>query len=217
MQLEEQLGNFVTLADIPSNSLIWEKTDGYIPLSMLNTMYSVCMNCISGKRFDLNKLSMEIPYTDIQTALKNFKVFNIVQDVDFAVCNNIQKSILEPVRVHADLKPYIKKVANKYLKYRRQQLDCDYILTAFDSELFLFTDSAEIDIGAPYTSHTTFRSTAKPNKRTYIFNEVAALKRLKQIFEDIFDRMKKLVYILQDTSLKFRDTVKPSSDIDLEL
>ena len=28
-------------------------------------------------------------------------------------------------------------------------------------------DSAEIDIGAPYTSHTTFRSTAKSNKKTY--------------------------------------------------
>lgn len=217
MQLEEQLGNFVTLSDIPSNSLIWEKTDGYIPLVMLDTMYSVCIDCISGKRFDLSKLSTEIPYTDIHTALKNFKMFNLVKDVDTIVCNNLQKNILEPVRVHADLAPYIKKVANKYLKFRRQQLDCDYILTAFDSELFLFTDSAEIDIGAPYTSYTTFRSTAKPNKKTYIFNEVAALKRLKQIFEDIFDRMKKLVYILQETSLKFRGTVEISSDIDLEL
>lgn len=217
MLLEEQLGNFVTLSDIPNNSLIWEKTDGYIPLSMLNTLYSVCINCINGKRFDINELSMEIPFTDMSTALKEFKVFNIVQDVDFAVCNNIQKNILKPLSVHADVEPYIKKVANKYLRFRRQQLDCDYILTAFDSELFLFTDSVDIDIGAPYTSYTTFRSTAKPNKKTYIFNEVAALKRLKQIFVDIFDRLKMLIYILQEKSLKFRDTVEISSDIDLEL
>ena len=217
MQLIEELGNFVQLSDIPSNSLIWEKSEAYIPLTMLNTMYDVCIGCLRGKRIDTNMLSTDIQYESASDAVKGFKLFNIVQDVDTIVHENVQKNILKPVPIHADVTHYIKKTANKYLRYRRQQLDCGYILTAFDSELYLFTNSADIPLDVPYTSCTNFRSTAKPNKRTYIFNEVEALKSIKLLFAADFNRLKQLIHELQVLSLKFRGEKVPCSDIDLEL
>lgn len=217
MQLEEELGNFVQLSDIPDNSLIWEKSEAYIPLTMLNTMYDVCLDCIRGKRVDLNTLPVDIPYMPTSDAVRGFKLFNIVSDVDTIVCENIQKDILKPVQIHADVTAYIKKTANKFLRYRRQQLDCGYILTAFDSELYLFINSADISIDVPYTSCTNFRATAKPNKRTYIFNEVEALKTIKLLFAADFNRLKQLIYELQVLSLKFRDKKDECSDVDLEL
>lgn len=207
------------ISDIPSNGIVWDKPYGYVTIAILNELYTACLEYIKGTPVDVRELSTEIPYKDMHDALKGFKIFNIVNDVDDIVCSNLQKGIRQPITVHTDMTPYIKAVANKHLKFRPYQMNCDFILTALDSELYLFKNSIDLAIDVPYTSCTTLRVTAKPNKRNFIFNEATALSRLKDLLCDVYTRFKKFVYELQRLSLKFRSQlrVEGNADFDFEL
>jgi len=217
MELVEKIGNFIQLADIPSNGLMRQSMYGYITVDLLNTMYSTCLSITKGVPADVSSVPPELQYKDMEDALKGFKILNVVDDIDKAVCANIQKGITKPVRVHVDLTEYIRLFANKYLRFRRQQLDCDYIITALDSELYIFSEGVGLNMNIPYTSSTTFRST-QLNRRNYIFNEVMALKRLKELLAETYGRIKELTFKLQELSLSFRSQIVNNREmVDLEL
>lgn len=215
MSLEQEIGNFLNLSDIPIDSLVWKSVYGYLPLHLLDTLYTICISDITLKPLDPTSLPVDVEYEDIHSALKHFKLFNIVDDIDQVVQDNIKRNILKPRNVHIDASSYINKFVNRNLRFRKQQLDCDYILTAFDSELFLFKNSVDIDLDVPYTSCTTFRSTSK--KQSYVFNEAMARVKLRDLFVAEYARLKQLVYALQVMALKFRAPVIKEDNVDFEL
>ena len=97
------------------------------------------------------------------------------------------------------------------------QLDCEYILKAVSSELCIFADSNNIQTNLLYDSTINLRSITK-QKSSSICNEIAALKRIKELFVFIFKNINNMLYELECIAYKLRN--KPivnniTTDIDL--
>ena len=177
--LEEFIGCFLKEKDIPSNGTIRKLLYGMNPLYVIDTLYRI--NIASLQHKSINP-EMEIPWKTMDEALSNFSVFNLFEDVENAA--KTSKVIHKPI-VNVD--DYVDRVSNKYFIYRRQQLDCSFVINGVKGELLTLANRLNIKIDGLF-SHT-LRMTG--NQRLFVGNEIEALKmvkrRLKELCKDLSD------------------------------
>lgn len=177
--LEEFIGCFLKKEDIPSNGTIRKLLYGMNPLYVIDTLYRASIGSICDRPI---KPEMVIPWKTMNEALANFSIFNMLEDVE-----NAKKISVIDHKPVIDMDDYINKMSNKYFVYRRQQLDCSFVINGVKGELLQLASRLNIKIDGLF-SHT-LRMTGSQN--LFIGNEIEALsmikRRLKELCKDIMD------------------------------
>lgn len=214
--LKEEVGEVLQQESISDQSIAARLQYGYAPFTLFNTLFDIAIKDMQYEYVNLDELSTEAQYIEPDIALKNSFLFRMVDTIDTTAEINISKRLL-PKKVQLDAENYINKFCNKHFKYRKMQLDCEYILKAISSELCIFADSNNIQTNLLYDSTINLRSITK-QKSSSICNEITALKRIKELFVFIFKNINNMLYELECIAYKLRN--KPivnniTTDIDL--
>lgn len=214
--LRAEVGEIVRAEDISNQSIAARLQYGYAPFALFDTLVNVILRDIRYEDVDLSALSVDASYRDPREALNSSFLFSLVDNIDKITELNISKRLL-PKKVKLDIKGYIDRFCNKHFKYRKMQLDCEYIIQAVSSELAIFAESNDIKILFDYEPTINLRAETK-QKSSIISNEVTALKRIKDLFYYLFGAISVLVYNLECIAYKLRN--KPivnniTTDIDL--
>ena len=176
--LKEKIGEFVCAGDIPVKAVVRRGESNDIVFSIIDTIYSYCYWAMGGPVTEIDNIT--IVRKNINTAIEQFKLFNILEDVDKLIVNN-SKCVASKGEVVIGLKQYINKVSNKYFKYSKAQKECKTILDGVLGEIITFSSSIDLDIDM-HVIHNLRITNKQP---ILISNEITMLKNIKKLFEDV--------------------------------
>ena len=215
--LKEEVGEVISAADVTGQSAAAYLPYGYIPFALMENLFNAIIKDMRYENVDLSKLSTEVPFRTGIDALKNCFVFRLVDVIDETAQINISKQ-LPPKKAQLNVERYINNFCNKHFKYRKTQLDCEYLLQAVSSELAIFAESNNLKAKFDYESTITLRAASR--RVSYYSNELVALKFIKKLFLDQFNTISDLLYELECLAYRLRGTPivnNTTADFDIEL
>lgn len=214
--LLEEVGEIIPASGITSQSIATRLQYGYAPIVLLDNLFNAAIVDMQYKPVDISKLGLEIPYKETIDAIKESFLFKVVSTIEKTVKCNIAKG-LPLKRIQLDLDSYVYKFCNKHFKYRKMQLDCEYMLQAINSELCIFA-SSNPSITAQFTYDSTINLRANTrHKSALIANEITALKRIKDNFTFSYKNINILLYDLASIAYKLYNAsiVNNTNDFDI--
>jgi len=190
--LVDIVGGFISAADIPSNAVVRRGLYSDLVFSIIDTIYDHCYNCIQGINKEIDIVAIPRKPTDV--AIQQFKLFNLLNDIDNLIVNNKVIRNVNPEREAVNITNYINKVVPRYFRYNIQQIDCCKIVDGTLGELNIIISS--IDKPMLLSTESNLRTTK--SKYIVIANEVRMLNNLKAKF--IY--MNKMLYAIMQKLYK---------------